>query len=378
MQALHATDILADIALRGETLLNTYTSRLLLDAFHRMNLFIKPNQTHTLQQLHQHIKLADDHRLLFSALLDILERAGFVTHQYNQFTSTEAVSSPEIMKEIKSFKETGIHALTDETDIQDFINGNLKLVAVCLEALPDILTGQRNYMDVMFPMGDRSLVGDIYKSSIQQYLNNLVAETTVQLTKAALARHPAQKVQIIEIGAGTGGTTGPILAALESLSEEITYWYTDIAAGFTRVGRREFGNRYSFLEFKALDISKPIALQGFTEGHFDIVVCNNVLHATPDITTTLTHIYTLLGTGGQLIINDLTKRLDFNTVTFGLTKDWWAFTDTKHRTPFAPTLTYTQWNNLLIRTGFSGSQVAGIPGLASDEHHQSIITATRK
>ena len=378
MQTLHATYTLADIAIQGEKLLTQYTSRLLLNAFHQMGLFIQPNERHTLQQLHQKVKLLDTHRQLFSALLDILERNDFITHQYNQFSSTRAASAKETLAEIRDFKQLGVNALTDDPDIQDFIKDHLRLVAVCVEALPEILSGEYNYTDVMFPQGDRSLVGNIYKSSIHQYLNQAVAETILQLTQQALTRNPNRKIQIVEIGAGTGGPTSPILAALQPLANHISYWYTDAAAGFTRVGRREFGSQYSFLEFQTLDISRSPMVQGFTEGSFDLVICNNVLHATPLVADALTHIHRLLQTDGHLILNEVTKRLDYNTVTFGLARDWWAFRDARYRTPFAPTLTYSQWDHLLTQTRFRVNHLTGIPGLTSDEHPQSIITASRK
>ncbi len=368
---------LADIAVLGEQLLNQYTSRLLLDAFHRMDSFHTPGQTYTTIELQVKIGLTEDHNQLFHALLDILERAECIQRIGNQIVTMEKVAQFDTLEEIATFKQHRLDALSDESEVRDFIQGNLRLVDVCIEALPEILNGQRSYLDVMFPMGDRTLVGDIYKSSIQKYLNQSVAETIAQVTAAKVAQSSEEKIQILEVGAGTGGTTGPILEALNPFAEHITYWYTDIAAGFTRVGRREFGSRYSFMEFKALDISRTPAEQNFPEEQFDVVVCNNVLHATPVIAQTLTNIGRLLKPGGKIVINDLTKRLDFNTVTFGLTKDWWAFQDHEHRTPYSPTLTYTQWDRMLTQTGFGDTQATGIPNLAAEAQHQSIITATK-
>ncbi len=378
MQTLHATYTLADIAIQSEKLLNQYTSRLLLNAFHQMGLFTQPNEKHTLQQMHQKVKLLDTHRQLFSALLDILERNDFITHRYNQFFSTRAASAKETLVEIRDFKQLGVNGLTDDPDLQDFIKDYLKLITVCVDALPEILSGEYHYTDVMFPQGDRSLVSNIYKSNIHQYLSQAVAETALQLAQKALTRNPGRKIQLIEIGAGAGITTGPILAALQPLAQHMTYWYTDMVPAFVRVGQRDFGNQYSFLKFRALDISRSPIEQGFTEGSFDLVICNNVLHATPVVTDALTHIHRLLQMNGQLILNEITKRLDYNTVTFGLARDWWTFRDAKYRTPFAPTLACPQWERLLTQTHFQDSLLMGLPGLASDEHPQSILTATRK
>lgn len=361
----------------GEELLNNYVKLLVIDAFHRMDVFRFPESIYHKETLKNFLNIIPSQNRLFEALLDILERAEYITCNENRITVSPFVNSPEMIDEIRFLKATEGTYLTDDRILYDFIKPNLKLVTVCISGLPDVLSGKRTYLEVMFPGGDMSLIAAAYTGCIQTYMNNSVASQVADLVAQKLRKNPNSIIQLLEVGAGTGGTTAIILEKIEQFQANVKFWYTDIAAGFTRVGRREFSAKYSFMEFKALDISKNPTEQGFIAEYFDIVICNNILHATSDIESCLLNVGILLNTGGNLVINDLTKRLDFNTVTFGLTKDWWNFQDISLRVPHAPVLTCSQWKESLKILSFSNIQTNSIPGLSAENYHQSIIIAQK-
>lgn len=361
----------------GETLLNDYVKLLVLDAFHRMDVFSFPESIYHKDTLKTFLNIIPSQNRLFDALLDILERAEFITCIDNRITVSSFVNSPEMIEDIRFLKVTEGTYLTDDRLLYDFIKPNVKLVTACISGLPDVLSGKRSYLEVMFPGGDMSLIAATYKGCIQTYMNNSVASQIKGLVAQKLAKNPDVTIQLLEVGAGTGGTTAIILEQIEQFQPNVKFWYTDIAAGFTRVGRREFSAKYSFMEFKALDISRNPIEQGFVAEDFDIIICNNVLHATSDIESCLLNVGILLNKGGNMVINDLTKRLDFNTVTFGLTKDWWNFQDTSLRIAHAPVLTCSQWRECLETLSFSNIQTNSIPGLSPENFHQTIIIAQK-
>jgi ubiquinone/menaquinone biosynthesis C-methylase UbiE len=77
-------------------------------------------------------------------------------------------------------------------------------------------------------------------------------------------------MNIIEVGAGTGGSTAAILALLGNAYA--SYTFTDISSGFfERAGERlrEYTHK---MEFKTLDITKEPAMQGFAPQGYDVVV----------------------------------------------------------------------------------------------------------
>ncbi|PYI17547.1 S-adenosyl-L-methionine-dependent methyltransferase, partial [Aspergillus violaceofuscus CBS 115571] len=99
-----------------------------------------------------------------------------------------------------------------------------------------------------------------------------------------------------EIGAGTGGTTARALEGLVGGTEGPgfgKYVFTDISTLFFEKARERFQG-YEGVEYRALDITKDPAEQGFEIGGFDVVVASNVLHATPCLVETLKHCRLLL------------------------------------------------------------------------------------
>jgi len=85
-------------------------------------------------------------------------------------------------------------------------------------------------------------------------------------------------LRILEIGAGTGGTTARALEGLKSDDGEplySSYVFTDISPLFFDAARRRFEG-YSNIEYRALDISRNAVEQGFEAGAYDLVIASNV------------------------------------------------------------------------------------------------------
>ena len=83
---------------------------------------------------------------------------------------------------------------------------------------------------------------------------------------------------MLEIGAGTGGTTTNMLLGLRSeFGERLysKYSYTDISSGFFVAAKERFKD-YQNIEFSVLDISKDPLEQGFEEGSYDLILAANV------------------------------------------------------------------------------------------------------
>ncbi|RYC68462.1 MULTISPECIES: class I SAM-dependent methyltransferase [Spirosoma] len=359
---------------QAETLLNAYTAGMTLAVFQRMGLFRAATDGYTPDALKAAIGLAPEHSRLLDALLDILERSQYLTRTADRYVATALVDTADTQQQLRNYRDHQQETLYMSAAAWAFIEATVRLEAICFEAMPDMLAGRRTYLDVMFPNGDLTLVAAIYKGTIQQYLNGRVASRVRELVEEKLALYGS--VTLLEVGAGTGGTTALIFKELESLNPNaLTYWYTDISAGFTRVGKREFGARYPFVQYKPLDINRPVDAQGFVPGSVDIVICNNVLHATPSMAGALTHTSQLLRDGGHVVVNDLTQRLDFNTVTFGFTREWWNFTDPEWRIPHAPVLTNRAWRKLLAEYNYTHVTVEGVPGMPEEKLHQSLIVA---
>lgn len=92
-------------------------------------------------------------------------------------------------------------------------------------------------------------------------------------------------LNILEIGAGTGGATKRILSHIGSNFS--TYTYTDISAGFFGKAQEVFEEYQNRMVFKVLDIERDPITQGFSECSFDMIIASNVLHATRSMQVTM-------------------------------------------------------------------------------------------
>jgi acyl transferase domain-containing protein/acyl carrier protein/NAD(P)-dependent dehydrogenase (short-subunit alcohol dehydrogenase family)/ubiquinone/menaquinone biosynthesis C-methylase UbiE len=230
---------------------------------------------------------------------------------------------------------------------QPSIAAHLDLLDAAIEGLPDVLTGRTDGASVLLPGGSSRLVEPIYRgNAIVDAANGALAEA-VRAAVASGAR------RIIEIGAGTGGTTGAALSGIEAAGGEAAYTYTDLSRSFLRHGERAFTARLPGMEFRLLDITRAPREQGFDSGAHDVVIAANVLHATPDIAQALAHARTLLAPGGRLLLIELTRVLRFNTVTFGLLPGWWNAADPELRLPGSPLLDAARWRKALRQAGFA-------------------------
>ena len=183
-------------------------------------------------------------------------------------------------------------------------------------------------------------------------------------------------LKILEIGAGTGGTTFQVLQACspngESFCEE--YMYTDISSGFFEGVRTSKLKKWThLLKFQTLDLEQNPAEQGFEACSYDLVIAANVVHATRLLKKSLEYINRLLKPGGHIGLVEVTRATPYLNMTFGATLGWWAGVDEgRTRSPLQST---AQWDDQLRRTGFSGVDLAAYD-LPEPERHCAFLLST--
>ncbi len=78
----------------------------------------------------------------------------------------------------------------------------------------------------------------------------------------ALQALPAnEKVRLVEIGSGSGGTSVVVMEALAEYAERVELTYTDISPQLVAYGRRTYGKQYPFVRFHLLDVEKDVVPQ---------------------------------------------------------------------------------------------------------------------
>ncbi len=230
----------------------------------------------------------------------------------------------------------------------------VELVELCLHALPEILTGSTRATDVLFPDSSMCRVEGIYRNNaVADFFNSVLGESLVSAIKSRLQQDPNATLRILEIGAGTGGTTAAILPLLAPYSRHIVeYAYTDVSKAFLFHAEQQFVGDYPFVRPKLFDVEKPLAGQAITGQSYDMVIATNVLHATRNIRRTLTNSKAALRKNGLLLLNEISTHSLFAHLTFGLLEGWWLSDDQCLRIAGAPGLYPESWQTVLSQQGF--------------------------
>lgn len=163
--------------------------------------------------------------------------------------------------------------------------------------------------------------------------------------------HQYPGMQVLEIGAGTGGSTS---VALQHLGSKIrSYTFTDLSPSFFPVARARFAEHEGAMGFQVLNIERSPVEQGFQAHSYDLIIAAHVLHATRSISRTVQHCRELLRPGGYLILleptNPATLRIPF---LFSGLPGWWLGREDGRSQ--GPTLTEAQWDVVLRDNLFSG------------------------
>ena len=236
----------------------------------------------------------------------------------------------------------------------------LTLLDRCGTHLAEVLQGQCDAVQLLFPQADITSVARLYQDSLtfggmNARLQRVVSELWQDVPVG-------QRLNILEIGAGTGGTTAALLPHLPAA--HTTYMFTDVSALFTAKARQRFTD-HPFMHYGVLDIEAPPHDQGFGAVSYDLIIAANVLHATRDLRQTLTHVRGLLRPGGALVLLEGVARRRWIDLIFGLLDGWWRFADAPLRLTH-PLLPVARWRDLLADRGFTGGWAA-FPDPAGDD-----------
>ncbi|PYH42430.1 PKS-NRPS hybrid synthetase psoA [Aspergillus saccharolyticus JOP 1030-1] len=222
-------------------------------------------------------------------------------------------------------------------------NIGLRIMRAVGENMVSAIRGEASMLEAMIK---DNMLNDFYVTGLgmEQYLHKLTSAA-----KQIGHRHPTMNV--LEIGAGTGGATKSILRELDDAFA--SYTFTDISSGFFEKAVQTFKAYESKMTFKTLNIEKDILEQGYAEHSFDLIIASLVLHATTKLEETMKNVRKLLKPGGYLLMVELTDNepMRFGFV-FGVLPGWWLGIDDGRR--LSPCIEPPKWEKLLQETGFAG------------------------
>lgn len=334
---------------------------LLVQGLQRRGVLLRAGERDHREQLVQKIGLIDRYSRWFDAVLDLLSRHQFIRLEQGR---TMVAVTDRVSEVAESLTAEAMRAEQRRLlDTYPDKRAHVALIEQAMATVDSIWSGEMQATQILFPNSSLQLVEGFYHGNrFSDYYNDLVARFLLAIAEQhGGATGRTDKLRILEIGAGTGGTSQAVLQKIAPLGEGIDYWYTDISPAFVKHGRNRFSQQYPFTQFTSLAINKMTPDKAEQLGAFDLIFATNVIHATPNLTTTLQQIRSLLKPGGRLVLNELCYVQDFLTLTFGLLDGWWLYEDMEVRLPHSPLLDPTNWSELLSKNGFADVAVFGQP-----------------
>jgi acyl transferase domain-containing protein/phospholipid N-methyltransferase len=320
-------------------------------------LFLVAGERHTLAQVLQRAHVAETYGHLIQRWLDRLVAQGDLQPEGDAFVSRAPLAQPDLP------------ALWREAD-RLFADNQplLAYVRHCGQLVSPVLRGSESPLETLFPGGSFDLTEGLYeRSATMRYINGLAASAFGALGRSV---PPGRQLRVLEIGAGTGGTTASLLPTLPA--DRTQYRFTDVSDFFLDRARTRFA-AFPFVSYGQLDMDRDPLEQGFAPHSFDVIVSANAVHASKDLRLTLTRLHELLAPGGVLVLVESTVHMAWFDMTTGLIEGWQHFADDlRTDNPLLPPAT---WVQALRDAGFDAAGAWPEAGSAAEALGQHVVVA---
>ncbi|MCP5003388.1 MAG: methyltransferase, partial [Planctomycetes bacterium] len=301
----------------------------------------------TVSNLQMQCGILDKYTGWWHECLNILSSRKYLTLKEGVISDYKTIDSEAVLNDWQLEKEK----YCQDPEYKSKVN----LVNDCLKNLQGILQGRILATDIIFPNSSIEKVEGIYKNNATaDYYNEVLTSAVVSYLQERIQLDSKTGLRILEIGAGTGGTSEIVFSKLKPFKDSIDeYCYTDISKAFLFHAEEKYGKENPYLVYELLDIEKPLEAQGIKIGAYDLVIATNVLHATKNIRQTVRNAKAALHQDGFILLNEMSDKSVFSHLTFGLLDGWWLPEDTELRISNCPGLYPETWRQVLEDEGFS-------------------------
>ncbi|KAL6891182.1 polyketide synthase [Trichoderma longibrachiatum] len=238
--------------------------------------------------------------------------------------------------------------------------------------MADVLSGKADGPQLIF--GDaknRELVANFYgELPFNKLYFELMADFLTRLAtklKLSSSKSGTPTFKILEMGAGTGGTTKVLLPILAKLGIPLEYTFTDLSPSLVAQAKRRF-KEYPFMKFAVHDIEQPPSDPELI-GSQHVVIASNAVHATHSLRESAQNIRKFLRPDGFLMLLEMMRTLHWVDVVWGTLEGWWLFDDGRTHA----IVNEQRWEKELLASGFK--HVRWTDGKLPEVHVQRVIIA---
>ena len=331
-----------------------------------LGLFIRPGEKYSLADILQSCQIQPHYSKLLSQWFSFLEEKGLLQRlEGDIFVNPQSLPTEEpdeLWEEVKTYT-------SQDPQIEILVNYFKRSIKNHIT----MLKGKVNPLELFFPGGDWQTAESLYQlNPLSEYYNTMSGKVVESIAQNWSGNG---KLQVLEVGAGTGGTTAFLLPVLPK--DKTIYTYTDLSQFFLKQAQEKFQD-YPFVEYALLDIDQNPAYQGFVPHSFDIIFAANVLHDAREVETTLQYLRSLLVPGGLLVILETTRSTPFQMASVRFIEGFSHYEDDRLDSN-QPLLSVPEWQNALNVSGFSLENFMVLPELGSkteiDVEHVMVVQA---
>ncbi|OTB00230.1 hypothetical protein M426DRAFT_66280 [Hypoxylon sp. CI-4A] len=306
---------------------------LTLDAFEKLGVSIR---TAKVGQVLPRIQYASQHQRLVNYLYELLENEARLIETQGSKVVRTAIS-PSLKSSNVIYQE--LLRLYPDWGFA------VKLTQYAGTKLADVLQAKTDGIKLIFGADEgKDLVGGLYCDHV---FNKMNYQQMADVVEKLVSKLPMKDgpLRILEMGAGTGGTTFYIAPLLERLGIPVEYTFTDLSASMVGTAKKKF-KQYPFMNFFTHDIEKPVPEE--LKGTQHIVLASNAVHATRDLVKSCANIRESLRDDGFMMILEMTEIVPFVDIIFGLLEGWWLFDDGRKHAIAPP----ERWESAMQAAGF--------------------------
>ncbi|KAF7923671.1 hypothetical protein EAE99_006930 [Botrytis elliptica] len=193
------------------------------------------------------------------------------------------------------------------------------LISLTGPKLADCLSGTMDPVSIMFGSpASLKIMENFYAQS--PMMSTLTEQLVIFITTLTRGFQAARPLRILEVGAGTGGTTKRLAKALDSSGIPVEYTFTDISSTLVAKAKNKF-LQYPWIKFATFNLEKEVSSE--FRNRFDIVISANCVHATTNRTMSCRRLREVLVPNGFIVLSEVTRVIDWYDICFGLLDGWW-------------------------------------------------------